>query len=202
MMAVLLVRATGKDVLMSPTPHFSDVPATLSYYGHVERLADAASWTGTCQAPPTAGCDPVGPQFCPTALCTRAMVAVFLCRACGHAGACLPAPAQVFSDVRVAAYCQYVQNLAIRHLGRAALRPPRDAPPASRFRLLPDHHLHARHDGGVPGAGLACRVAVPRKDHARFKALTSSGPRSQAGPAALFGGRDVGRTPCRPCHSE
>jgi hypothetical protein len=79
MMAVFLVRATGKGVLMNPVPTFGDVGLLATYYGHVERLADAASW-----APgpaPTAGCG--GGNYCPNAPCTRAMMAVYLARAFG-----------------------------------------------------------------------------------------------------------------------
>ena len=78
MAAVYLVRATGKSVLMSPTPRFADVGPGLSYYGHVERLGDPSSWYDAgnpCLVPPTAGCAISPPRYCPDDLVTRAMVA-------------------------------------------------------------------------------------------------------------------------------
>jgi hypothetical protein len=86
-MAVFIDRAVGKCELSSPTPTFNDVPASKSYYGFVERLADAASWPAPTE-PPTQGCGSNPPYpppvFCPDTQCTRAMMAVFLARAWGH----------------------------------------------------------------------------------------------------------------------
>ena len=107
MMAVFLVRATGKGVLMNPVPTFGDVGLLASYYGHVERLADAASW-----APgpaPTAGCG--GGNYCPNDTCTRAMAAVFLVRATGKL--VLNNPIPTFSDVGLLdSYYGHVERLA------------------------------------------------------------------------------------------
>ncbi len=37
-MAVFIVRAKGLTPLISPTPTFTDVPASMFGYGHVERF--------------------------------------------------------------------------------------------------------------------------------------------------------------------
>jgi hypothetical protein len=83
MAAVFIVRATGKAVLLTPPPGtFLDVLPAASYYGHVERLADAASWVPTPPfGPPTLGCG--SGNYCPNDTTTRAMMAVFLARAFG-----------------------------------------------------------------------------------------------------------------------
>ena len=77
-MAVFLCRAAGKTPLNSPTPTFTDVPPSASFYGYVERLADASSWGGTTV---TSGCAASPPSYCPYSLNTRGQMAVFLVRA-------------------------------------------------------------------------------------------------------------------------
>ena len=114
MAAVYLVRATGKSVLMSPTPRFADVGPGLSYYGHVERLGDPSSWYDAgnpCLVPPTAGCAISPPRYCPNDLVTRAMVAVYLCRATGKCPWNNPTP--TFADVGSGLpYYGFVERLA------------------------------------------------------------------------------------------
>jgi hypothetical protein len=106
-MAVFLVRATGKGVLINPTPTFGDVPASATYYGHVERLADVASWLPG--VPPTSGCG--GNNYCPNDTTTRAMAAVFLVRATGKV--VLNNPTATFSDVGTGlSYYGHVERLA------------------------------------------------------------------------------------------
>ena len=84
-MAVFLCRATQQAPLIPGSPTFADVPSSASFYGYVERLADAASWGGTAV---TSGCA-VGPPrlYCPYSPVTRGQMAVFLMRAYGS---CLP----------------------------------------------------------------------------------------------------------------
>ena len=91
-MAVFLCKAAGKTQLISPTPRFTDVPPTHTFYGWIERLADADSWGGT---PPTTGC--TATEFCPTAKTTRGQMAAFLCRATGQAPLIPSTP--TFNDV-------------------------------------------------------------------------------------------------------
>jgi hypothetical protein len=85
-MAKFLCIANGKTAYNKPTPTFTDVPASHSFYGWIERLADAASWGGTAV---TSGCGcpgtyPPGSKcYCPSANNTRAEMAVFLLRAFG-----------------------------------------------------------------------------------------------------------------------
>ena len=117
MMAVFLVRAKGMTPLMSPTAHFADVGSGLSYYGHVERLADPSSWYDAgnpCLTCPTAGCAPTPPRFCPNDNCTRAMMAVFLCRACGKCPyTTIERPTPTFADVGTSlSYYGFVERLA------------------------------------------------------------------------------------------
>jgi hypothetical protein len=82
-MAVFLCRAAGKTWLDKATPTFADVPKTNPYYGYIERLADATSWSGS---PPTNGCATGPPRlFCPNDPVTRAQMAKFLCLATGRA---------------------------------------------------------------------------------------------------------------------
>lgn len=85
-MAKFLCIANGKTAYNKPTPTFADVPASHSFYGWIERLADAASWGGTAV---TSGCacpgtyPPGSKCYCPDANNTRAEMAVFLLRAFG-----------------------------------------------------------------------------------------------------------------------
>jgi hypothetical protein len=117
MMAVFLVRAKGMTPLMSPTPRFADVGSGLSYYGHVERLADPASWYDVgnpCLVPPTAGCATNPLRYCPNDNCTRAMMAVFLCRAAGKCPYTVgERPTPTFADVGTGlSYYGFVERLA------------------------------------------------------------------------------------------
>jgi len=77
-MAVFLCRAAGKSPLNSPTPKFTDVPQSASFYGYVERLADPASWGGTAV---TSGCATNPMRYCPYDPVTRGQMAVFIVRA-------------------------------------------------------------------------------------------------------------------------
>ena len=80
-MAVFLCRATGQAPLVPGTPTFADVPAGASFFGYVERLADAGSWGGTAV---TTGCATGPPRlYCPYSPVTRGQMAVFLIRAFG-----------------------------------------------------------------------------------------------------------------------
>jgi hypothetical protein len=116
--AVFVVRAAGKTELNRPTPTFSDVPSDKPWYGYVERLADSDSWYDAgnpCLGPPTQGCGSNPPYpppvYCPEALVTRAMVAVYLCRARGKCPWDNPTP--TFSDVPpTLSYYGFVERLA------------------------------------------------------------------------------------------
>jgi len=97
-MAAFLCRANAKTWYDPGTATFADVPrgtdgvftppivtngcdadGTYQFYGWVERLADPVSWAGN---PPTTGCAAGPPRaFCPDDPCTRAQMAIFLCRA-------------------------------------------------------------------------------------------------------------------------
>jgi len=78
---VFLCRATGQAPLVPGTPTFADVPAGASFFGYVERLADAGSWGGTAV---TTGCATGPPRlYCPYSPVTRGQMAVFLIRAFG-----------------------------------------------------------------------------------------------------------------------
>jgi subtilisin family serine protease len=73
----------GTDGVFTPpiVTNGCDVDGTHQFYGWVERLADPASWAGN---PPTTGCAAGPPRtFCPNDPCTRAQMAIFLCRAFG-----------------------------------------------------------------------------------------------------------------------
>jgi hypothetical protein len=79
--AAVLCRAKGLDPLVRDEPTFADVPRDHWAFGWIERLADPNSWGGTAVS---RGCDPGPPlQFCPEQVVTRALLAVFLCRALG-----------------------------------------------------------------------------------------------------------------------
>lgn len=73
--AVYLVRALEGETELEPaTGRFADVPASVWYAPHVERLAALGI---------TAGCSADGTLFCPTSHVTRAQMASFLARALG-----------------------------------------------------------------------------------------------------------------------
>jgi hypothetical protein len=123
-MALFLCRGAGKDKLMSPTPHFTDVPADNFYYGWIERLADPASWYDAgnpCLVPPTSGCAPG--RFCPDDIVTRAQMAVFIDRATGKCE--LTSPTPTFADVPdTASYYGFVERLADPASWPAPTEPP------------------------------------------------------------------------------
>lgn len=112
--AVFLVRAAGKTPLIKSRPTFADVPASVPYYGHVERLADSASWydkSNPCLTTPTKGCDIEPLRYCPDATVTRAMLAVYLCRARGKCPWNNPTP--TFADVAPSSPCYgFIERLA------------------------------------------------------------------------------------------
>lgn len=74
-MAVFIVRAKALAPLNSPVPTFSDVPAEMFGYGHVERFYEQGI---------TTGCDPGPPRrYCPLDVVDRKAMAAFLIRAFG-----------------------------------------------------------------------------------------------------------------------
>jgi hypothetical protein len=108
--AEALCKAAGKTWLDSATPRFADVPKSHPAYGWIERLADAASWTGV---PVTDGCGWQGSQklFCPDASVTREQAAKFVCRATGKPP--MPTCSAIFRDVpSVRRSCGVVERLA------------------------------------------------------------------------------------------
>ncbi len=107
-MAVFLCRAAGKGPLNPDTPTFADVPQSNPYYGYIERLADAASWSGN---PPTTGCATGPPRlFCPNNPVTREQMAKFLCVATGRSP--MPSCSGTFADAGTAnTFCQYIERL-------------------------------------------------------------------------------------------
>jgi hypothetical protein len=109
-MAVFLCRAAGKGPLHRDTPTFADVPKSDTYYGYIERLADAASWGGV---PPTGGCRIEGMLkfFCPYQAVTREQMAKFLCLAAGKSAAATCTGQ--FVDVGPAnSFCTFIERLA------------------------------------------------------------------------------------------
>jgi hypothetical protein len=108
-MAVFLCKAAGKQPLNRGLPTFADVPTRHWAYGHVERLADAASWSGT---PPTGGCRVVGTTkyYCPNDPVTREQMAKFLCVAAGKTA--MPSCSGKFCDVPSGnPFCAFIERL-------------------------------------------------------------------------------------------
>lgn len=71
-LAVFLCRAAGWEPYYPAVPTFADVPATHSYYGYIEEIYRRGV---------TMGCGGTPPRFCPGTLVSRAVMALFLCRA-------------------------------------------------------------------------------------------------------------------------
>jgi ferredoxin len=108
-MAVFLCRAAGRGPLDRATPTFCDVPKTHSYYGWIERVADAASWNGN---PPTIGCAAFPcKKFCPSNAVRRDEMAAFLVRATGKSP--MPSCSGTFADVLRGGWaCPYVERVS------------------------------------------------------------------------------------------
>jgi hypothetical protein len=108
-MAVFLCKSAAKTPLDPATPTFADVSKSHWAYGYVERLAEAASWSGK---PPTGGCRVEGTTkyFCPGNPVTREQMAKFLCLAAGKTA--MPSCSGKFVDVGTgSAFCPFIERL-------------------------------------------------------------------------------------------
>jgi len=107
-MAAFLCRAAGKIQLNRETPTFCDVPRLHSYYGWIERLADADSWNGN---PPTIGCAALPcRKYCPSTPVLRDEMAAFLVRATGKLP--MSSCSGTFCDVSHGSWaCPYIERL-------------------------------------------------------------------------------------------
>jgi hypothetical protein len=101
-MAVFMIRAMGETQYNKPPPTFTDVPASHSAYGYIERMY-ALGITGGCSTSPM--------RYCPDSPVTRSQMAVFLCRAASKAPLTPGTP--TFADVpSSASFYGYVERLA------------------------------------------------------------------------------------------
>ena len=87
-MAVFIIRSLNETPFDNPTPTFSDVPANMFGYGHVERFYQLGVTTGCAVAPL---------RYCPLDPVTRRDMAVFIIRAKNETPFDNPTP--TFADV-------------------------------------------------------------------------------------------------------
>jgi hypothetical protein len=103
-MAVFIIRGfTGGDTFQfTPTPYFTDVPATHPYFSHIQKMRDLGI---------TLGCSTTPAKYCPDDPVTRGQMSAFLIRS-KFPGVFGNQAAPYFTDVGTAhAYFSFVQKM-------------------------------------------------------------------------------------------
>jgi hypothetical protein len=104
-MAAFIIRAKfGEDFPFSPTPYFSDVPATHQFFKYIQKMRDENI---------TTGCNPAGTQYCPTGTVTRQAMAAFIIRALeGEPPSNYCDSGWPFNDVpNTGQFCKYIKRM-------------------------------------------------------------------------------------------
>jgi hypothetical protein len=102
-MAAFIIRAKyGENFTYTPSPYFTDVPATSPFFKYVQKMKDEGI---------TTGCNQAGPLYCPSSNVTRQAMAAFIIRA-RYGESFTYTPTAHFADVAAGnQFFKYVQKM-------------------------------------------------------------------------------------------